>query len=61
LRLKQGFSLGDYQKTTGLSIDTLEPALSNAIAEGLLIQEEQFYFCSETGWNFLDVILQKFI
>ena len=61
LRLKQGFSLSGYQKATGLSIDTLEPVLSNAIAEGLLIQEEQFYFCSETGWNFLDVILQKFI
>jgi oxygen-independent coproporphyrinogen-3 oxidase len=61
LRLKQGFSVSHYQATTGLSAQTLEPALSEAIAEGLLLQQGEHYFCSETGWNFLDVILEKFI
>lgn len=61
LRLRQGFSLNDYQARTGLAVNTLEPALSQAVAEGLLMKEQQYYFCSETGWNFLDVILEKFI
>jgi oxygen-independent coproporphyrinogen-3 oxidase len=61
LRLKQGFSIGDYQTTTGLTIETLEPTLSEALTEGLLIKEQQRYYCSEKGWSFLDVILQKFL
>lgn len=61
LRLKQGFNLMDYQAATGLNANTLEPALSQAVTEGLLIKEHHHYCCSETGWNFLDVILQKFV
>jgi oxygen-independent coproporphyrinogen-3 oxidase len=61
LRLRQGFTLAKYHATTGLSLNTLEPALSQAIAAGLLIKQEQGYYCSETGWNFLDIILEKFI
>jgi oxygen-independent coproporphyrinogen-3 oxidase len=61
LRLRQGFCVSDYQTATGLLIDTLEPALTDVIAEGLLIHENRRYFCSETGWNFLDIVLQKFM
>ena len=61
LRLRQGFNLNDYQLTTGLAADMLEPALSQAVTEGLLINKQQHYYCSEMGWNFLDVILEKFI
>lgn len=61
LRLKQGFSVNNYQTRTGLSLNTLEPALSEAIAEGLLIKQDHHYYCSETGWNFLDIVLEKFI
>ncbi len=61
LRLKQGFSLADYQSVTGLTANTLEPALSQAVTEGLLIKKQSHYYCSETGWNFLDDILQKFV
>lgn len=61
LRLRQGFSLSDYETRTGLSANTLEPALSQAVTEGLLIKQGQNYYCSEIGWNFLDRILEKFI
>ena len=61
LRLKRGFSVVHYQAVTGLSAKTLEPALSESVREGLLIQQQQDYFCSKQGWLFLDSILEKFI
>ncbi len=61
LRLKQGFSSAAYQNATGLSLKTLEPALSEAVNEKLLIKRQQCHLCSERGWNFLDSLLEKFI
>jgi oxygen-independent coproporphyrinogen-3 oxidase len=61
LRLKSGFSLETYQATTGLESVTLEPTLSACVRQGLLIQQNNHYYCSKQGWNFLDDILQKFI
>ncbi|MDO9213722.1 MAG: radical SAM family heme chaperone HemW [Methylococcales bacterium] len=61
LRLKQGFTVENYQTTTGLLIDTLEPALSDCLKQQLIIQQDGYYRCSEQGWNFLDSILEKFI
>jgi len=61
LRLKQGFTLETYLATTGLSIETLEPALSTCLKQNLLVHKNNHYYCSEKGWNFLDNILEKFI
>ena len=61
LRLKQGFTVDTYQARTGLSIDTLDPALSNCLKEELLIYRNNHYYCTEQGWNFMDNILEKFI
>jgi oxygen-independent coproporphyrinogen-3 oxidase len=61
LRLTDGFSLADYQRLTGLSPDTLEPALTQCLEQGLLVKQQQRIFCSDKGWDFLDVILEKFI
>lgn len=61
LRLKQGFTPETYQATTGLAIETLEPALSACLKQNLLIHNNNHYYCSEKGWNFLDNILEKFI
>lgn len=61
LRLKQGFTVDTYQARTGLSIDTLEPALTHCITEELLIYRNNHYYCTEQGWNFMDNILEKFI
>ena len=61
LRLKQGFTAENYFASTGLSISTLEPALSASLQQGLLINQDDRYFCSEQGWNFMDNILEKFM
>ena len=61
LRLKQGFTPETYQATTGLDIKTLEPALSTCLKQGLLIYQDNHYYCSEQGWNFMDNILEKFM
>ena len=61
LRLKTGFNLENFQKHTGLNGDSLQPALSQCLDQGLLIQQQQQICCSERGWNFLDDILEKFI
>ena len=61
LRLKQGFTAENYFSSTGLSITTLEPALSASLQQGLLSYEQGRYLCSEQGWNFMDNILEKFM
>ncbi|PPD34532.1 MAG: YggW family oxidoreductase [Methylomonas sp.] len=61
LRLKTGFNLDNFPKTTGLSCDSLQPALSQCLAQDLLIQQQRQLYCSDRGWNFLDDILEKFI
>jgi putative oxygen-independent coproporphyrinogen III oxidase len=61
LRLKNGFTLNHYERMTGLSAESLQPALSECINLGLIRQEEGVYKCSEKGWNFLDSVLERFI
>lgn len=61
LRLKQGFNLETYRARTGLDPRTLEPALTQCIEQKLLIKQNNRYYCSQQGWNFLDTVLEKFI
>lgn len=61
LRLKTGFTLKTYQNRTGLGINTLEPVLSDCINLGLLQQTEDTISCTAKGWDFLDLILEKFL
>lgn len=61
LRLKAGFSLEDYRAATGLAADSLQPGLSVCLEQGLLLREGLTYRCSEKGWDFLDVVLEKFV
>ena len=61
LRLKNGFNRESYLAATGLPFDSLEPALTKLIKQGLIIENRQHYQCSEQGWNFLDDILECFI
>lgn len=61
LRLKQGFTAEQYQLATGLSLSTLEPALTECIAQQLLQFQNNYFRCSEKGWDLLDSVLEKFI
>ena len=60
LRLRGGFNLADYTAITGLAAETLQPALQDCLDSGLLECDQQQIRCSERGWDFLDVILEKF-
>ncbi|WP_428356778.1 radical SAM family heme chaperone HemW [Methyloprofundus sp.] len=61
LRLKSGFNLETYTQRTGLAIQSLQPALSLCVQQGLLLEQQQHYQCSEKGWLFLDSILEHFL
>ncbi|MDD5271577.1 MAG: radical SAM family heme chaperone HemW [Methylovulum sp.] len=61
LRLREGFSLAHYQKVTGLASASLEPALSDCVAQGLMACVDGHYRCTAQGWDFLDSVLQKFL
>lgn len=61
LRVTQGFSIDHYRAATGLPAETLEPALSDCLQQGLLVAENGNYRCSDKGWHFLDSILEKFL
>ena len=61
LRLKTGFDLADFHTTTGLTPDRLEPGLSTCLEQGLLIGEGTHFQCSAKGWDFLDLVLEKFV
>ena len=61
LRLKTGFSLTAYQMRTGLDLNTLEPALSACIQQGLLKRQDDTITSTTKGWDFLDLILEKFV
>lgn len=61
LRLKQGFRAEQFEERTGLPLEALEPALSECVEEGLLIKQNGCIGCTETGWNFLNEVLERFM
>ncbi|MGI9210962.1 MAG: radical SAM family heme chaperone HemW [Methylococcaceae bacterium] len=61
LRLRQGFDLSLYRMRTGLPLSSLEPGLSQCLADALLEQHGSQIRCTDSGWNFLDDVLQRFM
>lgn len=61
LRLKSGFNLQDFQSRTGLTVNSLQPALSRCLDKGLLFRQGEQILCTERGWDFLDVVLEQFV
>lgn len=61
LRLTDGFKLADYKTLTGLDRESLEPALTECLSQYLLEEDQLRFFCSVKGWDFLDVVLEKFL
>ena len=61
LRLKSGFLLSDYTRLTGLPVSSLQPALADCQAQGLLLCDGDRVMCSAKGWDFLDAVLQQFV
>jgi putative oxygen-independent coproporphyrinogen III oxidase len=61
LRLKEGFPKDLFPERTGLTLEALEPELSACLDEGLLERRGGHIRCTETGYNFLDNVLQRFL
>jgi putative oxygen-independent coproporphyrinogen III oxidase len=61
LRLKEGFPEPLFSERTGLSLTALEPELSACLEEDLLERRNGSVRCTETGYNFLDNVLQRFL
>lgn len=61
LRLRQGFTIAEFESRTGLCLGALEPELTQCLADGLLEQIGSTIRCTEQGWNFLDSVIQNFI
>jgi oxygen-independent coproporphyrinogen-3 oxidase len=61
LRLREGFPEATFSERTGLSLDILEPMLSECLADGLLERQDLHIRCTARGWNFLDNVVQRFL
>lgn len=61
LRLREGFAEAAFGKYTGLPLAALEPELSDCIAAELVERRDGAIRCTDTGWNFLDNVLQRFL
>jgi putative oxygen-independent coproporphyrinogen III oxidase len=61
LRLEKGFTKELFKQRTGLSIDTLEPTLSEHIEKQWLTETRSSIKCSETGYRFLDQLLTEYL
>jgi oxygen-independent coproporphyrinogen-3 oxidase len=61
LRLREGFPESLFPERTGLPLAALEPELAACINEGLLQRQYALVRCTETGYNFLDDVLQRFL
>lgn len=61
LRLVSGFEKKEFNLRTGLQLADLEPALSECLDEKLLEQTDTHIRATESGLNFLDGILTRFV
>lgn len=61
LRLNQGFAVPDFQQRTGLSAESIQPALANAQARGLLEPREGGWRATQLGLRFLNDLQMSFL
>lgn len=61
LRLIDGVSLQSFRERTGLGVEVLEPALSQAVARGLLLQQGLSVQPSARGLDFLSDLQSMFL
>ena len=61
LRLQKGFSIKQFEQTTGLSIATIKQPIELAIKRGLLTQQINQFIPTELGHRFLNDMLQIFL
>ena len=61
LRLREPFSLGEFESYCGLKRDWITPLVQRAHADGLMICDGEFVQHTDTGWLFLNDLLERFL
>jgi len=61
LRLTEGFTTADFQRTTGLSSDVVRPALGDLVARSLVETTEGRFRPTSLGFRFLNDLMAAFL
>ncbi len=61
LRLDEGFTLADYERSTALSASTVRAALKDLVARDLMIEVEGRYRPTALGFRFLNDLMAGFL
>ena len=61
LRLREGFTPGEFADVTGLDPQRIAPLLEEAAADGLLRLDDGRVRHTERGWRFLDNLIERFL
>ncbi len=60
LRLREGCSFEDFEARTGIAVATIAGQLDTLRAQGLMSSEPGRIATTETGFRFLNVVLERF-
>ncbi|MGW8310257.1 MAG: radical SAM family heme chaperone HemW [Thiogranum sp.] len=60
-RLREGFTLEDFRAASGLAPHAIRPLLEQAEDAGLLTLRDGHVSHTETGWRFLDDLIERFL
>ncbi len=60
-RLKQGFTLAEFQAACGLPAADIQPMITRACDDGLLDFDGKQVKHTDTGWRFLDDLVERFL
>ena len=61
LRLQEGFSIPLFERHTGMPLTQWQGAINEAMDKGLLEQHELNFKATDTGFNFLNDLLELFM
>ncbi|MFT4863641.1 MAG: coproporphyrinogen III oxidase-like Fe-S oxidoreductase, partial [Pseudohongiellaceae bacterium] len=61
LRLRQGFSISDFEQSTGVPFETIRKPIDSLIEANLLSVQHSRVRTTEAGWRFLNTVLETFL
>lgn len=61
LRLRQGFTVHDFEQSTGMSFETIRKPIDSLVEQDLLIIEHSVVRTTDSGWRFLNTVLETFL
>ncbi len=61
LRLKQAFTLTDFESACGLPRGSLEKPIAAAVVQGLLVRDGEQIRHTAQGWSFLNDLVEQFL